>query len=91
LPEYCQSYTRLMAKVMISLPDELLRALDEAAGAAEKSRSAFIREAVRERLARGALDTRREALEELRRSFRGERFHPEELIRAERDRRYGAA
>jgi Arc/MetJ-type ribon-helix-helix transcriptional regulator len=79
-----------MAKVMISLPEELLRLLDEAATREEKSRSAFIREAVRERLARGSLDTRREALEYLRRSFRdAPDIKPEEFIRAERDRRYG--
>jgi metal-responsive CopG/Arc/MetJ family transcriptional regulator len=71
---------------MISLPDDLLRALDEAAHRADQSRSRYIRDAVRERLARGALDERREALEELRRLFRGQRFDPEALIRAERER-----
>ena len=73
---------------MISLPDHLLQLLDDAAAREEKSRSAFIREAVRERLARGSLDTRREALEALRHSFRdAPHINPEELIRAERDRR----
>jgi hypothetical protein len=77
---------------MISLPEELLGLLDEAATREDKSRSAFIRDAVRERLARGSLDTRREALEQLRRSFRdAPRIKPEELIRAERDRRYGTS
>ena len=79
-------------KVMISLPDDLLRALDAAAERAEQTRSRFIRDAVRERLARGSLDTRREALEQLRRSFRdAPPVNPEELIRAERDLRHGPA
>jgi len=80
------SYTQPVSKVMISLPAELLAALDEAAAGAEKSRSAFIREAVRERLARSSLDERREALEELRRLFRGARGKPEDFIRADRER-----
>jgi predicted transcriptional regulator len=80
------SKTSKASKVMISLPDDLLHALDEAAHRADQSRSRYIRDAVRERLARGALDERREALDDLRRLFRGQKFDPEELIRAERER-----
>jgi metal-responsive CopG/Arc/MetJ family transcriptional regulator len=41
-----------MAKVMISVPDELLEEIDQAAKAEHRSRSEFVREAAREYLAR---------------------------------------
>jgi metal-responsive CopG/Arc/MetJ family transcriptional regulator len=77
-----------MAKVMISLPDELLAALDEAAQRADTTRSAFIRQAVRERLARGPVDRARRdaAVEHLRRAFSDATFNPEDFIRADRER-----
>jgi metal-responsive CopG/Arc/MetJ family transcriptional regulator len=73
-------------KVMISMPDELLELLDEAARRRDQSRSALIRNAVRAHLAHVALDERREALERLRTSFRGVDASPEALVRDERAR-----
>jgi len=71
---------------MISLPSELLDALDAEASRRDQSRSAVIRAAVREHLARSALDERREALDRLRKSFGRVPTTPEDLIRAERAR-----
>jgi len=73
-------------KVMISMPEELLERLDEAARRRDQSRSALIRSAVREHLAHVALDERREALERLRTSFRAVDASPEVLVREERAR-----
>ena len=49
-----------MAKVMISVPEELLRALDAAAGRQSASRSEFIRQLVRAELEAQELAGRRE-------------------------------
>jgi metal-responsive CopG/Arc/MetJ family transcriptional regulator len=76
-------------KVMISLPDELLADVDAEATRRDQSRSALIRAALREHLARQALDERGAALQALRRAFAagdwGEQT-AEQIIRAERDR-----
>jgi metal-responsive CopG/Arc/MetJ family transcriptional regulator len=74
-------------KVMISLPDELLADVDAEAARRDQSRSALIRAALREHLARRELDNREEALQALRRTWSTRLPDaPEELIRAERDR-----
>ena len=73
-------------KVMISVPDELLAEVDAEATRRDQSRSALIRSALREHLARAALDERSAALEVLRRNFRGGTWNAEELVRAERAR-----
>lgn len=77
-----------MAKVMISMPDELLETLDEAAADAEMSRSAFIRNAIRARLVDLVREDRDAAIKEMREALKDVRLNvsPEELIRAERDR-----
>lgn len=79
-----------MAKVMVSLPDELLAAVDEAAERAGDSRSRYVRDALRARLAAGAPSParRREAIARLQATFA---CYPSdvssvEVIRAERAR-----
>lgn len=75
-----------MAKVMVSMPDELLVAVDAAAQAQSRARSELIREALRLYLAQGSADRRSEALDWLRASFKGIRLNAEEIVRSERDR-----
>ncbi len=78
-----------MAKVMISMPEELLRALDAAARRHSASRSEFIRQLVRAELEAQDLAGRRERGIDDIRTVTG-RYHmsasPEELVRAERER-----
>jgi metal-responsive CopG/Arc/MetJ family transcriptional regulator len=57
-----------MAKVMISLPDELLARVDEAAREVGETRSRFVRDALRARLVAAVPtpESRRGALERIR-------------------------
>ncbi len=72
---------------MISLPEDLLADVDAEATRRDQSRSALIRSALREHLAKQALDQRQEALESLRRDWDVPLpDSPEGLVRAERDR-----
>jgi metal-responsive CopG/Arc/MetJ family transcriptional regulator len=74
-------------KVMVSLPEELLADVDAEAARRDQSRSALIRSALREHLAKRSLDHREEALEALRRTWSTPLpDSPEELVRTERDR-----
>lgn len=75
-----------MAKVMISLPDQLLDALDTAAADRSSSRSGLIRDAVRLYLAQAPAADRRKVLKHLQRAFADLREAPEDTIRAERSR-----
>ena len=75
-----------MAKVMVSMPDDLLVAVDTAARAQSRARSELIREALRLYLAQGSAERRSEALDRLRAGFRGARLNAEEVVRSERDR-----
>ncbi|MFI5046408.1 MAG: CopG family ribbon-helix-helix protein [Acidimicrobiia bacterium] len=76
-------------KVMISMPEELLAAVDAEAERRDQSRSALIRAALREHLVTRALDDREAALQSLRHAFAGGDWGDqtaEQLIRAERER-----
>lgn len=75
-----------MAKVMVSLPDELLATLDDAAAKASQTRSAFIRDALMVRLARTDVEARRRAVAALHARLAGLAFDPEAAVRAERER-----
>ena len=78
-----------MAKVMISMPEELLRALDAAARRRSASRSEFIRHLVRTELEAQNLAERRErGIDDIRALTGRYRLSapPEELVRAERER-----
>jgi metal-responsive CopG/Arc/MetJ family transcriptional regulator len=57
-----------MAKVMISLPDHLLERVDEAAHQAGETRSRFVRDALRAKLAEGVKtpESRRAAADRMR-------------------------
>lgn len=58
-----------MAKVMISMPDELLKRVDERATRRRMSRSALLREAVERELERSEPEQVRAAIERLRTEF----------------------
>lgn len=79
-----------MAKVMVSMPDELLGALDAAARDASLNRSELIRDAVRLYLATGAgtpdLARRSAAVARLKRRFEGVTVDAAKAVRAERSR-----
>jgi metal-responsive CopG/Arc/MetJ family transcriptional regulator len=78
-----------MAKVMISMPEELLRSLDAAARRQSASRSEFIRQLVRTELEAEDLAARRERGIDDIRTLTGKYqlgAPPEELIRMERER-----
>jgi hypothetical protein len=72
-------------KVMVSLPQELLTALDAAARVRSMSRSGLVREAIRRYLAQGPSPSRGAAIQRLRRTFRSLPTSAE-IVRAERDR-----
>lgn len=78
------------AKVMISVPDDLLERIDREAGERQTTRSAFLQEAARRELGwpdPGSIDV---ALERARAALAGAgRFESAELIRADRDERDG--
>jgi metal-responsive CopG/Arc/MetJ family transcriptional regulator len=77
-----------MSKVMVSLPDDLIQELDEAARRRSTSRSALLAAAARRELARhdpGAVD---EAISRSERRFRkAGRFEAADLVRRDRDSR----
>ena len=74
-------------KVMISMPEELLAAVDAEAERRDQSRSALIRAALREHLVTRALDDREAALQSLRRAFAGGDWGDQRpSVRAERER-----
>lgn len=75
-----------MAKVMISLPDDLLERLDREAARQSTTRSGLLQTILRERLVRPNLAARRRAVDALRKSLRGGDWNAEDLIRAERER-----
>ena len=78
-----------MAKVMISMPEELLQALDAAARLRSASHSEFIRHLVRTELEAQNLAERREGgIDDIRALTGRYRLSasPEELVRAERER-----
>ena len=81
-------YTRSMAKVMISLPDDLLGRVDAEAKRRSTSRSALLATAVRRELERRDPEEVAAAIARSRERFRqsGD-FESAELIRAERDAR----
>jgi metal-responsive CopG/Arc/MetJ family transcriptional regulator len=77
-----------MAKVMLSIPDELLKILDDAARDASKNRSELIRDAVRLYIASGrpTLD-RATIIKQIRERKKGIRLAaaPEEIVRQDRE------
>ncbi|MHB1487692.1 MAG: ribbon-helix-helix protein, CopG family [Acidimicrobiales bacterium] len=77
-----------MSKVMVSLPDELVREIDEEAHRRSMSRSALLAAAARRELARREPDAVAEAIARSERRFRGAgAFDAAELVRQDRDRR----
>ena len=79
-----------MAKVMISLPEELLKVLDDAARDASKSRSRLIRDAIRLYIASGRpTPDRSTVIQQIRESKKGIRLEaaPEVIVRRGRDSR----
>lgn len=84
-----------MSKVMISLPDQFLSEIDEAAGSEHRTRSELIREALREYLRKGKEYKRpvdnpqtKEAFESLRSIKWKGKFDSTKIIRKMRDSRY---
>jgi metal-responsive CopG/Arc/MetJ family transcriptional regulator len=78
-----------MTKVMISVPEEFLETVDRAADEAGQSRSAFVRDALRRRLAEDHEQRRIDVRRHMRRLARGRTTWdgaPEDVIRRERDR-----
>lgn len=83
-----------MGKIMISIPDELLKEIDEVAKAEHRTRSEFFREAARALLQKGATRRRpiddprvKRAFESLRRINWKGKFDSTKLIRQMRDTR----
>ncbi len=77
-----------MAKVMISLPDELLALVDDEARRRSTSRSALLAGAARRELARRDSETVRQAIDRSQRRFaRSGGFEAADLVRADRDSR----
>lgn len=84
-----------MAKVMISLPDEFLKAVDEASRVEHRTRSELIREALRAYFHQGQPCTRpvdnpaiRKAFESIRATKWRGTFDSTQLIRRTRETRY---
>ena len=76
-----------MAKVMISMPDELLRRVDRAAKRHSTTRSGFLRRAAERELRAPTPESVRRALEEGQRLFANAGpFDSAELIREIRDK-----
>lgn len=75
-----------MAEVRITLPDDLLAAVERAAEQASRSRDDLIADAVRARLVGPDLDRRSLALGALRRSLGAGAWVPEDLVRDLRGR-----
>jgi predicted transcriptional regulator len=84
---YTASYTVGMSKVMISLPEDLLRRIDELARERATSRSAVIAAAARRELARRDPDAVAAAIARSEERFReAGRFESVDLVRHDRDR-----
>jgi predicted transcriptional regulator len=81
-------YTHGMAKVMVSLPDDLVHELDTEARRRSTSRSALLAAAARRELARPESGAVAEAVARSERRFRAEGpFDAAELVRRNRDSR----
>jgi len=83
-----------MAKTMISIPDEFLALIDEIAAGEQRSRSALIREALREYIRKGHGPVRPIDKPEVRKALKGlrsmqwtDRFDSTAAVRRMRDRR----
>lgn len=77
-----------MAKVMVSLPDDLLAALDAEARRRATSRSALLAQAARRELARRDPDLVLEAISRSEHRFlQAGRFESADLVRSDRDAR----
>jgi len=77
-----------MAKVMISMPDDLLSLVDREARRRGASRSAFLQDAARSELGRQDRRTMEAAVQRSRDRFvRAGRFDSASLVRADRDAR----
>lgn len=77
-----------MAKVMVSLPDDLLREIDQAAARRSTSRSAFLASAARRALARRDPEAMAAAVARSEERFRESgSFDSAGLVRADRDGR----
>ena len=77
-----------MSKVMVSLPEELVREIDEEAKRRSTSRSAFLAAAARMELLRPDPRVIAEAVARSERRFRGaDAFDAGELVRGDRDAR----
>ena len=82
------SYTHRMAKVMVSLPDDLLAQLDAEVKRRSTSRSAFLAAAARREFARHDPAELAEAIERSERRFRSAgNFESADLVRTDRDAR----
>jgi predicted transcriptional regulator len=82
------SYNRGMSKVMVSLPDELVRDIDEEARRRSMSRSALLADAARRELARRDPAAVAEAIARSEQRFRAAGgFDAAELVRQDRDTR----
>ena len=80
-----------MGKVLISIPDELLAAIDREAAARGASRSAFLQAAARQELGRPSKIRVQAALERGRRALQDARaFEAADVVRADRDARDAA-
>lgn len=75
-----------MSKVMVSIPDDLLAAIDEEARARSTSRSALLADAARRELERRDPEALRAAIARSTRRFeRAISFESADLVRADRD------
>lgn len=82
------SYTHGMSKVMVSLPDDLLREVDEEARRRSMSRSALLATAARRELSRRDPAAVSEAIARSEQRFRAAgSFEAAELVRQDRDSR----
>jgi metal-responsive CopG/Arc/MetJ family transcriptional regulator len=80
-----------MSKVLISMPDELLDAIDTAVAHAGTTRSAFLQAAARAALGRPSHERTARALERGRHALASAgAFESSDLIRGSRDERDGA-
>ncbi len=75
-----------MAKVMVSIPDELLSRIDREASRRDSSRSRFLQDAARRQLGHPDPETAYRAVSEARAALAGSvSLESADLIRAERD------
>lgn len=76
-----------MSKVMVSLPEELLAAIDAEVRRRATSRSALLADAARRELARRDPQVVLAAIERSERRFQGAGFEAADVVRADRDSR----